>query len=115
MPNAATFSNSILSAINSLRACTAVCETTAAELTTTSDKHFYAIIKINVGCAETCRRGVYLLQSKSESANSFLEVCEEICRLCEEENNRYDNESCRRAALACNSCWQILKKITPTA
>jgi hypothetical protein len=109
-----TNTNAHFAILQALVSCARVCDETASELRSLKNSNLDTIINTNMGCAETCRRGIYLLNSGSESSASFLEVCEEICRMCEEENNNFKIDACITAAISCHNCWLLLASVDPT-
>jgi hypothetical protein len=106
--------NSITQIIQVLKSCSVTCDKSATALKEFNGKLFASLIKINLSCAETCRRAIHLLESGSSTGRSFLEVCEEICRMCEEENSRCTIDICTLAEKACHDCWAFLQQINDT-
>lgn len=107
-------SNGINQIIQVLKTCSATCDKCASALKELKGKLFTSLIKINLSCAETCRRAIHLLESGSSTGKSFLEVCEEICRMCEEENSRCTIDACTLAEKACHDCREYLQQINET-
>jgi hypothetical protein len=97
--------------IAKLKSCASVCDMCASELRKLNTSVFASVILTNVNCAQTCRHAVYLLQSCEESGLDFLEVCNEICKVCEQENNHFKMDACQRAALECHYCCDFLKNL----
>jgi hypothetical protein len=106
--------NGITHIIQVLKSCSATCDKCASALKELKGKLFTSLIQINFSCAETCRRAIHLLESGSSTRKSFLEVCEEICRMCEEENSRCTIDACVLAEKACHECREFLQQINET-
>ncbi len=61
-------------------------------------------IELDRDCADICLQAARLLQRDSEIAHPFLNVCEEICRLCANECGKHEMEHCKACADACQKC-----------
>ncbi len=97
--------------IQELISCAIICESSASALEASNLEGFNAVIEINKDCSVTCRRAVFLFENEKSSGPLFLQPCEEVCKICVEENSKHSNESCNKAAKACHDFLEFLQSI----
>jgi hypothetical protein len=88
-----------------LLACAAECNRCMAECLNEEDVSMMArCIELNVDCADICTTTAGFVARNSESTDTLLEICAEVCRACGEECSKHESEHCRDCADLCMEC-----------
>ncbi len=91
--------------IRILLECAFTCENCATACLQEDDVKMMArCIALDRDCSDICLQAARLLQRNSEVSKEFLQVCEQICRMCADECSKHTDEHCQRCAQACRSC-----------
>jgi hypothetical protein len=102
--------------IQTLLECAFACEHCAASCLHEDDvKMMVRCIALDRDCADICTQAARLLQRNSEITREYLQVCEQICRMCSEECSKHQHmehcrmcsEACLRCAEACSSMYSM--------
>ncbi|MCD7035255.1 four-helix bundle copper-binding protein [Metabacillus sp. GX 13764] len=68
-------------------------------------------IRIDRECADFCMTAVKAMQSESPFVLEIMQLCERICRACEDECQKHSHDHCQRCAEACRHCAEALHDI----
>lgn len=91
--------------IQELINCALACEACASACLAEEDVAMMTrCIELNRDCADSCFQAARLVMRDSEVSDSFLAVCEEICRMCGEECEKHDHDHCKMCAESCERC-----------
>jgi len=65
-------------------------------------------IKLDLDCAEVCHEAIRLIKRNSEIQTQFIEMCANVCKMCEEECEEHQDmhDHCRICADACRRCYE---------
>jgi hypothetical protein len=91
--------------IESLFSCVAECNHCLAACLDEADVSMMVrCIELNVDCAEICSTTAGFVARNSESTDTLLEICAEVCRACGEECSKHEAEHCKKCSEICLAC-----------
>ncbi|MGE5400944.1 MAG: four-helix bundle copper-binding protein [Ignavibacteriales bacterium] len=100
------------SLIQTMLECVRTCEMCAdACLHEENVKMLSRCIKLDMDCADICTVGARLIQRNSEIAPKFIQMCADVCKMCEEECEKHQDmhKHCKMCADACRKCYNECK------
>jgi hypothetical protein len=90
--------------------CVAECNRCMAECLNEADVSMMArCIELDTDCAEICALTAGFLSRNSESGDTLLALCGEICQACGDECAKHDAEHCIRCAAVCHDCAEACR------
>lgn len=91
--------------------CVAECNKCMADCLNEEDVSMMArCIELDTDCAEICALTAGFLSRNSESADTLLALCGEICQACADECSKHEAEHCQRCAEVCSDCAEACRE-----
>lgn len=94
--------------IETLLLCAAECNRCMAACLDEEDVSMMArCIELDVDCAELCTTTAGFVARNSESADTLVALCAEVCKACGDECIKHEAEHCQQCAAVCHECASI--------
>ena len=88
--------------------CALSCEACTASCLSENDVTAMAVcIELSRDCADLCYQASRFAMRNSEILEPYLQMVEEVCRMCADECNKHQEEHCKICAESCERCADV--------
>lgn len=99
--------------LEKLARCAAACEMCADACLDEEDiKKMVHCIRLDRDCAKICHVTASYIASHSEYAQTFVNICADICKACGDECARHEMDHCQECARACRECEEACRSFS---
>jgi hypothetical protein len=97
--------------IQKLLNCVSECNKCMSDCLNEEDVSMMArCIELNTDCAEICALTASFLARNSESADTLLALCGEICQACGDECAKHEANHCLKCSAICHDCAEACQE-----
>lgn len=99
--------------IASCQKCAAQCEQCAVACSLSPHVNTLAkCLELAIYCADMCRLTSVFIQRGELHSIRFSSLCAEVCDICAQECEKYNDPACKRCALECRECAESCRRMS---